>query len=61
MEVEYASGEKEAVTDYDLSLSTVDTDQKLGTVTVYAYLENAGKNGTTLIKPFDINVVKGAN
>ena len=61
VEVEYASGEKEAVTDYDLSLSTVDTDQKLGTVTVYAYLENAGKNGTTLIKPFDINVVKGAN
>ena len=58
VEVEYASGEKEAVTDYDLSLSTVSADQKTGKVTVYAYLENAGKNGATLIDYFEINVTK---
>ena len=58
VEVEYASGEKEAVTDYDLSLSTVSADQKTGKITVYAYLENAGKNGATLIDAFEINVTK---
>ena len=58
VEVEYASGEKEAVTDYDLSLSTVSADQKTGKITVYAYLENAGKNGATLIDDFKINVTK---
>ena len=56
VEVTYASGAKEEVTNYILSPSTIPSDQPTGATTVYAYLENAGKDGATLIDDFSVTV-----
>ena len=56
VEVKYASGASKEVTNYVLSPATIPNDQPTGATTVYAYLENAGKDGATLIDEFSVTV-----